>query len=290
MVLSKFFIMSLRRIIGFLLAIYLTGFFTWLESKEDQNEDFSDILLIINYNTPFYQTMDFLKEIYSPVFPNIVFYGEDFHPEVHVIAHHRGWWGHEVLRDAMIRYPNYRGYLCLQDDCFLNFWNLTRLDKNKVWFNRSYYHPVEYLINIDEVNNFWGWWNLPSGREAMLNVFLTLPERYLEKAAEQLGVGNVSIRLCDCIYLPVRLRQDYIDACAYFSNPPVFVEIAQPFILFCIEGEDNWEFLNMHWVWPHDRAITEYSPEYDWVHPFKFSSIANQEFIRRIIKEHYLTQ
>ena len=253
----------------------------------DINCVFVDTLLIINYNSPFYETIDFLKELYSPIFPNIVFYGSEEHPEVHVIHHHNGWWGYEVLKDAMMRYPDYQGYLCLQDDCFLNFWNLIRLDRNKVWFNPSYYHPKEHLININEMKASWAWWNLPCGRSAFIEAFNRIPLRFVEKAASQLGEGNVSIRLCDCIYVPHRLKDDYVELCSYFSDPPVFLEIAQPYILFCIEDHNNWEILNMFWAWPHERAMKEYGPHFDWVHPFKFSKRENREFIREKIRENF---
>jgi hypothetical protein len=128
---------------------------------DDMKSLFSDILLIINYNNPHYQSIDFLKEIYSPVFTNIIFYGEASHPEVHLISHHKGWWGHEVLKDAMIRYPGYSGYLCLQDDCFLNYWNfgivfckdlkqkeiMAYADaKGVMIYDLQYHLPLEYKV------------------------------------------------------------------------------------------------------------------------------------------------
>ena len=39
---------------------------------EFYQEYFKDILLVIHYNHPFYESMEFEKSLYSPVFKNIV--------------------------------------------------------------------------------------------------------------------------------------------------------------------------------------------------------------------------
>jgi hypothetical protein len=41
----------------------------------------------------------------------------------------------------------------------------------------------------------------------------------------------------------------------------------------------------MFWAWPPEKSYSEYSPDYDWVHPFKFSKIENQEFVKKLIRE-----
>ncbi|MDZ4152650.1 hypothetical protein, partial [Methylicorpusculum sp.] len=76
---------------------------------------FDDVLLIINYNHPHYQTIDFLKKIYGKSFSHIVFYGEKPDSRVHTVSHHYGWYGYRALADAMKRYPHFRGYLYTND-------------------------------------------------------------------------------------------------------------------------------------------------------------------------------
>ena len=39
-------------------------------------EHFQDVLLVVYYANPHFETIDFIKQLYSPVFKNIVFYGD----------------------------------------------------------------------------------------------------------------------------------------------------------------------------------------------------------------------
>ena len=104
------------------------------EPKLALNEKFSNILLVVNYNHPYYSSIPFIEELYSSIFPNIVFFGESPHPKVNVIRTEQGYKFSRVVADVLDRFPGYTGYIFLQDDCFMNFWNYERLDTNKFWF------------------------------------------------------------------------------------------------------------------------------------------------------------
>lgn len=55
-----------------LFAVLLHSHFAY--SKEERNS-FDEILLVVHYNHPYFQTSEFLEKLYA-CFPNIVFYGE----------------------------------------------------------------------------------------------------------------------------------------------------------------------------------------------------------------------
>lgn len=249
--------------------------------------DFSRTLLIINYNHPFYQSIPFLREIYSEVFPHIVFYGEQPHPEVNVYATHMGYFCQDVIADAMEKWPDFEGYICVQDDCFMNFWNFARLDKNKIWITsprtsiKGQNRYSSFFDVADPKRHPWPWVNLPIGKQAVLKALGNIPSRNLQILESNCGENNILGSLVDFVYIPGRLKDQYIFLCKLISNPPIFVEIAIPFIFTCIEDIHNWEFL--HTLWGPEDIYKSYGAHYDWVHPFKFSNPNSQNFIRNIM-------
>lgn len=238
---------------------------------------FENTLLIINYNHPYYQTIPFLEKIYSPVFPHIVFYGENSHHQVIAIDHNKGFWGHNVIADAMIRFPDFDGYICIQDDCLMNFWNFARLDKNKIWFN-----PFT-IIPRDTAYSSWQWWNTPYGKKALNQALDKLPASSLQRLESNIGKNNIGYGWSDFVYIPARLASKYIELCDCFNNPQVFVELAIPNILLCLDEKKNkWEELFALWGL---SCFEDYSPNYDWVHPFKFSQLPIQNFVENILSK-----
>jgi hypothetical protein len=245
---------------------------------QGERPSFDRILLIVNYNHPHYKSIPFIKELYGHIFPNMVFYGEKEDPNVIAIDQHLGWWGQNVLADAMIRWPDYEGYICVQDDCFMNFWNYGRLDKNKIWFS-----PMGSGIPLETLSHPWSWWNMECGRAALLAALDKLDQKYYDRLIKNNLPGRIFVTWSDFVYVPQRLREDYIQVCSCFSNPHVFVEIAIPQILLCIDNIQNIEILNTYWAWPPDHAILHYNVEYDWVHPMKFSNPGIREKMKSIV-------
>src|SRR5256885_9039524 len=79
-----------------------------------------DILLIINYNHAWYDSIPFLKKVYGEFFPHIVIYGPKEAPGVELCEHYKGWYSYKAIAHAMKKNQGYKGYLFLHDDCFLN--------------------------------------------------------------------------------------------------------------------------------------------------------------------------
>jgi len=171
---------SLSAILFFLILIAL---------KNSAAKPFGDdVLLIVNYNFPHYESIDFLKSIYNPCFPHIVFYGAKDHPDVIQLDTYRGWYAYAVILDAMQRFPEYQGYLCIHDDCVLNFWNLYRFDKYKIWADG--YGRAD-LAKAKNAIHGWGWWPKSCGYDAVKQVYDKLPEKYIENLSHNYGDYSV---------------------------------------------------------------------------------------------------
>jgi len=253
---------------------------------------FNDILVIVNFNFPHYENIPFIKEIYS--FPNIVFYGDDipgsFCSEVTLCKQHKGFFSYRVMLDAQKKYPNYQGYLFLMDDLLLNYWNLTKFDKNKVWFIKfQSKHNVVDVINSDRKD--W-WWGRQFGKERCASAWQELSDRFKNRLEKTLGVRNAFVGgNSDIYYVPKRLVEDYVEIFNIMSNNEVFLELAIPTGLYAIEDYDNFETMLIKYLWSKyagtmsmtgDRLSWRsfYSKELTGLHPVKFKDKNNQNTIR----------
>lgn len=243
------------------------------------NENFfNDTLLIINYNFAHYQSIEFLKELYRPYFPHIVFYGPSPHNEVNLCNHHEGWFQYKILAHAMEKYPQFSGYLITNDDNVINPWNFTRFDKNKIWFS-----PTSPLLLVPNATTSWGWWQKPVGYQAMLNSYNAFAKKYKDTLKQNCdNQVAVLMGMSDIAYIPARYKNEVIELCNIFIQHNTFLEIALPTLCACISNKNDWEIFNDVVLWGDNRrnARKFYNKSIDYIHPFKFSSLETQKFIK----------
>jgi len=243
-------------------------------------EKFDNVLLIINFNSPYYSNIPFLKKLYGSVFSKIVFYGYGgTHPEVTSFNTLRGFDLFPVVDDVLTRYPDFQGYLFLQDDCILNVWNCLSLDLNKLWLPHATLTPsnwefgwYQFANMVDprdlEWSALWGFKEMKQGWSQLLS-------KDLNNLNQNAGENNVPGAQCDMFYIPQSYRLEALRLNSYFRG--VFCEYAIPIIISCLDLKKNWERTSLFWdyqgVLPTDATC---------VHPVKLSSIENREHVQSV--------
>lgn len=230
-----------------------------------------DILLVINYNHPHYESIPLLKKIYSPCFPNIVFYGPHAYSEINLCHHHVGFFAYIGLADAMQRYPNYKGYLQVHDDCIINYWNFDRFDLNKIWISK-----INTTVPLIE-NGILQWdWSSHIKLPAAKSLYAKLNQSQLNILAENCGPNTIHIGYSDIIYIPCRLKNEAITLFEMAYKESLFLEVAIPTVCACLENKENWEiFDGICW----NATIQNYNKKLDHIHPIKLSNPINRQFI-----------
>lgn len=272
---------------------------------------FDDVLLIVNYNHSHYDSIPFIKELYKPLFPNIVFYGEDPHPDVNNAELYFGVYCTRVLGDALARFPNYRGYVFLQDDCMLNVWNFSQFDLDKLWLAISRYPyagsnndppPPSWDPNYDKkeghqefihasilgtYREHWGWW-VPHvyGIQAVQKAVPYLEAQFLGQLEKNVGENIAVAQACDMFYIPQKFRKQAIVLSRIFSD--VFYEISIPMMFCCLDSIDHWEIMKMYWGFTQEHFL-DYRTDVHWLHPLKFSKDEHREFVSEKLNNYYKT-
>lgn len=252
-----------------------------------------DILLIINYNHPYYASVNFIKELYGAQFPNMVFYGpnvpNNYKNVVEECNHHEGWYGYKAIALAMQKYPNYAGYFLVNDDCIMNFWNYSRFDISKIWAMDC--GSLKLIKNQPKAFN-WPWWYRPCGYAAIQRVYSELLPEHRSILAKNANAQNmVYIGMSDIYYIPSKYREKAIQLCSLMEKHNAFLEIAVPTMLTCLDDKNTWELLRGKYVWDWENngrknAFEHYSENLDFFHPIKFSDIKNREFVTKVFSKY----
>jgi hypothetical protein len=250
--------------------------FAQLSTKEI--EKFSKTLLIVNFNHPYYKNIEFLKKLYSPFFPHIVFYsdGNIPHPEVTCLMTDSGRLISETLYDALNKNPGYEGYLFLEDDCVLNMWNCFSLDLNKVWLL-----PGFSIANLEN-RTFTEDWAWVGAFNVTKQAFSRLLPKDLEIIAKNFGKDRAIGTAADMFYFPGKFREDVMRMCLDFKN--VYIEIAMPCILACLDTKENWEKVTVLWGVAENSLHENWPKDYTCIHPVKLSSVKNRELVERVFR------
>ncbi len=241
------------------------------------------IALIINYQHPaFYHTIDFLKKIYEPYFPNIIILGHQRADGVCTYEGHPGWrFEYISLARVIQQYPNYDGYLWINDDLIIHPWHFTRFDQKKIW-----YSPI-YPAHIDHGGgsvDHWCWWRTKLGQQAVKKAYALLNDEQRSMIVHNIGPSMVAMGYGDILYLPKHYAKAYTALAEVCLANQVFLEIAMPLIVLALAPCNDWEFFNGRALWlPEERAqvLRNYDINVDYIHPVKISKRACQQKVRK---------
>jgi len=279
-------------------------------------EYFKDVLLVIYYANPHFQTMDFIKELYSPVFKNIVFYGDrtehidigeaDHENEdgdygkYHIVYTRNGYYLSRWIKDVMINYPGYEGYLFIQNDVLMQFWNFLNLDKNKIWFGtNAAWHigegeqpkPKCIIINRTTDPEYVGWFNTGCGMPQLKNVFSRMSRMGMNEERDMLKANfqenGAGWFVVDLFYIPGRFAKKTLRLCDLYDR--VFCEISIPTMLGSLDYLHNWEEMPHWWTCFNagDALREAHDPNYYWMHTLKFSYENNRNFASKVFYDNF---
>lgn len=232
-----------------------------------------DVLLIITYNFPHYESVGFLRELYKPWFPNVVFYGPTPHPEVKPVSLDRGCYAYVALADAIQKYPNFKGYFQIHDDCIVNCWNLLNLNKNKIWVCSIAAVPITPNGVVE-----WNW-HESMKYHATKRFYESLNESFKSMLDYNSGSSNKAyLGYSDILYIPAIYKSEASMLFMEAYNNKLFLEIAIPTVVACLDKIVDQEMLRGI---GHQNGwnYQQYSKHHQFVHPIKLSNHSNRIFI-----------
>ena len=237
---------------------------------------FQHLLFVITFNTAHYEVIPYLELLYRSIFPHILYCGPTpldtasfptlNRYQISFITYtewpvHRtpGSVSYQCAIQALRMNFPVDGYLFASDDLLLLPVPLSRLGADRVWFvpaNEIRIGDLDTLrechLGMCDFHPHWDWWATYKsatiealGRMSELARFSPLLFRCLAKLRQHNGVGLSQIRVngaySDIFYIPSRIADEFADVAEVFAESGVFLEIAVPTVLQCIEPLDNFQ-------------------------------------------------
>ena len=282
------------------------------------NHTFKDVLLVITFNFPLYQSMPLLFSMYSKAFPNIYVCGPSDSKEnnsslagdaINRLPIHKGYYAYECVSEAAARYKNYSGYLMLMDDVLLNFWTLRDFDFTRLWEGPK--QPVE--IGRFSPPSKWYWWQSRWGKNNCQRAFNEINQFFKDSpetaimAKEMLstlrrngkGVSRCFRGRSDIFYVPRKHITRFSLLSSIFRKHEVFLEIAVPTIFRLLDKTENFEELQGYYlpgrvgeepVKDGRYFWTLYNEELNFLHPLKLHYGANSTMSLALLENWFLAK
>lgn len=271
---------------------------------------FSDIVLVIVYNYPFYSSIPSLTALYKNAFPTIMFCGphKATNYSVEAVHIHKGYFSYTCMSRAMEKHPGYTGYLLINDDVMLNYWNLVGMDREKIWEGPK--GTIRFL-NYSIPGN-WYWWNSTWGMKTCQKAFneiwalqeSTADEWWPRMIGNQGSGANGKLSLwdvkesmdifkqngngtfycfrgrSDVFYIPGKFADEFQTLSYIFYKHSSFLEIAVPTMCRILDRAENFEHIPGVYLpgksgEPPVRKAEHFWEVYDktiaFIHPFKLN-------------------
>ncbi len=267
------------------------------------------IFLAINFNHPYYENVPILEKFYKPIFPNYIICGPDRdktgkHPVVKIPQRKSeyGFYGYQCVVEAIHRHPGFDGYLYINDDMIVNWWNFLKLDKKRLWFGEQFAATEGYTMGTDPP--FW-FKRADCGRRCAESFESMKKSSRLNRTNTwniySKNTNNKRIcvaALSDIFYIPGRFAENFKLIAQEFFDNLVFLEVAAPMTLIMLDDKSTFTTLNgMYlqkkygwgtWTGNSKRAWAEYNYKLHFLHPYKFTGENRQkntgEFESKVIQ------
>ena len=228
------------------------------------NKVYKDILLIINYNIDGFLKLNiYLKNLYNTYFPNIIFVSPSNTEEPNTISceiSNNGFYSYSCFKKIYIKYSNFKGYLYINDDLFLKFWELQNLNFSIPWLNQykplnqSWYHYLRCLSLYSVFNKKKEWKN---------------------KIVSFNGFFEIIYGMSDFYYLPNNYALKICSILEEMYKSKIFLECAIPNSMGILLAP-KYQIITINPLWGNQRnnVINYLFTKFDQVmiHPIKFSN------------------
>ncbi|XP_059311611.1 probable glycosyltransferase STELLO1 [Lycium ferocissimum] len=239
--------------------------------------NFGNVVLILFVAGPVQQTALEWRLLYGRIFKTVVILSTQADAD---LAVEQGQLDHvyKYLPRIFERFNSTEGFLFLQDNTILNYWNLLQGDRSKLWIANKVPTSRNMISGKDSS------WFLKQA-ELVKKVVSTMPV-HLQVNYKESGPTDQSIALCgsEVFYVPRRFVQDFVDLVDLVGDLDIHHKIALPMFFMAMDLPQNFDNLLNKMVYKRGASSTNslklYSAQVPAVHPLVVST--ESEFIKLI--------
>ncbi|KAJ6749797.1 hypothetical protein OIU85_000431 [Salix viminalis] len=240
-------------------------------------KNFGNVVLIMFCNGPVERTALEWRLLYGRIFKTVIILSWQKNEDLAVEAGHLDHM-YKHLPKIFDRYSSAEGFLFLQDDTILNYWNLLQADKAKLWITDK----VSKSWTTVSTNRNTDWYAKQA--EMVKKVVGSMPVHFqvnykgAMKSDQSLVIGS-----SDIFYIPQHFVTDFVDLVGLVGDLDIHQKVAIPMFFMSMDSPQNFDPVLSTMVYkrkpPPDNS-TLYSAQVPAVHPWNVSS--EQDFIKLI--------
>ncbi|KAK4371490.1 hypothetical protein RND71_010965 [Anisodus tanguticus] len=240
-------------------------------------KNFGNVVLIIFCSGPVERTSLEWRLLYGRIFKTVIILADQKNVDLAVEKGNVDY----IYRYApklFNRYTSAEGFLFLQDDTILNYWNLLQADKSKLWIANKVsksWHAVPVAGKSD--------WFVKQA-DVVKKVVATMPV-HLQVNYKESMKSDETLTICssEIFYVPRRFVSDFVDLINLVGNQDMHHKVAVLMFFTAMDSPQNFDSVLNSMIYkkkPPGNLTTFYSAEAPAVHPWKVSS--EQDFIKLI--------
>ncbi|KAF9664742.1 hypothetical protein SADUNF_Sadunf16G0049700 [Salix dunnii] len=240
-------------------------------------KNFGNVVLVMFCNGPVERTALEWRLLYGRIFKTVIILSWQKNEDLAVEAGHLDHM-YKHLPKIFDRYSSAEGFLFLQDDTILNYWNLLQADKAKLWITDK----VSKSWTTMSTNRNTDWYAKQA--EMVKKVVGSMPVHFqvnykgAMKSDQSLVIGSSEI-----FYIPQHFVTDFVDLVGLVGDLDIHQKVAIPMFFMSMDSPQNFDSVLSTMVYkrkpPPDNS-TLYSAQVPAVHPWNVSS--EQDFIKLI--------
>ncbi|GMJ02334.1 STELLO1 [Hibiscus trionum] len=242
-------------------------------------KNFGNVVLIMFCNGPVERTALEWRLLYGRIFRTVVILSAKKNSD---LAVEEGQLDHlyKQLPKIFEQFSSADGFLFVEDDTVLNYWNLLQADKAKLWITDKV--SMSWSTATTKENSDWY-----SKQADMVNKVVGTMPAHLQVNYKEVVKNEQSLIICssEIFYVPRHFVADFVDLVNLVGHLDIHQKVAVPMFFLSMDSPRNFDSVLSTMVYKQDLASTNsswthYSAEAPAVHPWKVSS--EEEFIKLI--------
>ncbi|XP_042495852.1 probable glycosyltransferase STELLO2 [Macadamia integrifolia] len=242
-------------------------------------KNFGNVVLILFCNGPVERTALEWRLLYGRIFKTVVILSEQSNADL-AVEQSQLWQGYKFLPKIFSRFTSAEGFLFLQDDTILNYWNLPQADKTKLWITEK---VPESWVTVSTIGNNSAWF---AAQEQMVKKVVSTMPVHFQVSYKESSIGKHSLILCgsEVFYVPQRFVGDFVDLVGLVGDLEIHHKVAVPMFFMAMDSLSNFDSVLNTMIYktelPSNNSSSIYSAQVAAVHPWNVSN--EPDFIKLI--------
>uniref|UniRef100_A0A7N0UY85 Glycosyltransferase STELLO1 n=1 Tax=Kalanchoe fedtschenkoi TaxID=63787 RepID=A0A7N0UY85_KALFE len=237
-------------------------------------KNFGNLVLIMFCSGPVERTALEWRLLYGRIFKTVIILSKERNEDL-VVERGQLDQAYKDLPKILKRYKDADGFLFLQDNTILNYWNLLQADRNKLWITDK-----SWSVSTSTTSE----WSHKQA-EMVKQVVNTMPA-HLQVSYKEAMTDENSLAVCcaELFYIPRHFASDFQDLVGLVGNLGIHHKVAIPMFFLAMDSPQNYDSVLNKMVFEEEQSQGNLTRIYDAqapaVRPWSVSSEA--EFIKLI--------